>query len=73
MCVILIRCKRVNDRVSEAKYPVISNEGGTPVVLGKIKRVKSMQPKPLEEEVAKSVGACEVHVWGCLHMLCHHH
>ena len=29
----------------------------TPVVLGKIKRIKSMQPKPFaEEDVLKSVG-----------------
>ena len=38
-------------------------EGGTPVVLGKIKRVKSMQPKPLEEEIAKSLG--ELCVYMC--------
>ena len=50
-------CKRANDRVSEAKYPAIVNElTGSPVVLGKLKRIKSMQPKPLEEEVARSLG-----------------
>ena len=51
-------CKRCNERVSEAKYPVTSKDinGGTPVVLGKIKRVKSMQPKPFEEQVARSLG-----------------
>ena len=58
-------CKRANDWISEAKYPVITRDstggtcteaGGTPVVLGKIKRIKSMQPKPLEEEIAKSLG-----------------
>ncbi|KAL5457097.1 hypothetical protein EMCRGX_G034336 [Ephydatia muelleri] len=49
-------CKRANDRVSEAKYPAIVNDlTGSPVVLGKLKRIKSMQPKPLEEEVAKSL------------------
>ena len=58
-------CKRANDWISEAKYPVItcdSNGGalrrGTPVVLGKIKRIKSMQPKPLDEEIARSLGTC---------------
>ena len=28
----------------------------SPVVLGKIKRIKSMQPKPLEDEITKSLG-----------------
>ena len=54
------RCKRANDWISEAKYPVITRDttdaSTTPVVLGKIKRIKSMQPKPLEEEIAKSLG-----------------
>ena len=53
-------CKRANDWISEAKYPVItrdtSDPTSTPVVLGKIKRIKSMQPKPLEEEISKSLG-----------------
>ena len=50
-------CRRANDRVSEPKYPVLCREGsGTPIVLGKIKRIKSLQPKPLEEEVARSLG-----------------
>ena len=53
-------CKRANDWISEAKYPVITRDtadaSSTPVVLGKIKRIKSMQPKPLEEEIAKSLG-----------------
>ncbi|CAI8024599.1 Microcephalin [Geodia barretti] len=52
-------CKRANDWISEAKYPVITRDtadaSSTPVVLGKIKRIKSMQPKPLEEEIAKSL------------------
>ena len=47
--------KRANDRVSEAKYPVLCG-GDSPVVLGKIKRIKSMQPKPLEDEITKSLG-----------------
>ena len=64
-CTFFFSCKRANDWISEAKYPVITRDssetagptgGGTPVVLGKIKRVKSMQPKPLEEEIAKSLG-----------------
>ena len=57
-------CRRANDRVSEPKYPMLCREGsGTPVVLGKIKRIKSLQPKPLEEEVARSLGVW-VCVWG---------
>jgi microcephalin len=50
-------CKRCNERVSEAKYPVIGDGGpGTPVMLGRLKRMKSLQPKPFEESVARSVG-----------------
>ena len=58
VCVAGCRCKRANDRVSEAKYPVLSREGagGSPVVLGRIKRFKSLQPKPLEVEIARSLG-----------------
>jgi hypothetical protein len=41
--------------VSEAKYPVLCGSD-SPVVLGKIKRIKSMQPKPLEDEITKSLG-----------------
>ena len=53
----LTSSKRANDRVSEAKYPVLCKDGtDSPVVLGKIKRIKSMQPKPLEEEITKSLG-----------------
>ncbi|XP_003391259.1 PREDICTED: microcephalin-like, partial [Amphimedon queenslandica] len=48
-------CKRCNERVSEAKYPVISEGVESPVILGRIKRMKSMQPKPFEEEIARSV------------------
>ena len=47
--------KRAHDRVSEAKYPVLCGSD-SPVVLGKIKRIKSMQPKPLEDEITKSLG-----------------
>ena len=51
------RCKRANDRVSEAKYPVLNKDGSdSPVVLGRIKRIKSMQPKPLVEEITRSLG-----------------
>ena len=40
---------------------MLCREGsGTPIVLGKIKRIKSLQPKSLEEEVARSLG-----VWVC--------
>ena len=53
------RCKRANDRVSEVKYPMLCWEGSdSPLVLGKLKRIKSLQPKPLEEEIARSLGGC---------------
>ncbi|XP_064382263.1 microcephalin-like isoform X2 [Halichondria panicea] len=49
-------CKRANDRVSEAKYPVLCKDGSdSPMVLGRIKRMKSMQPKPLVEEITRSL------------------
>ena len=52
-----LSCKRCSERVSEAKYPVLGQEEyGTPVVLGRIKRIKSMQPKPFEEQVARLLG-----------------
>ena len=56
-------CKRCNERVSEAKYPVISEGMESPVVLGRIKRMRSMQPKPFEEEIARSVGKREGEVY----------
>ena len=49
----------MNDRISEAKYPVIPGDKNTTssVVLGKLKRLKSMQPKPIDEdEISRSVG-----------------
>ena len=54
---LLISCNRCNERVSEAKYPVILEGTESPVVLGRVKRMRSMQPKPFEEdEIARSVG-----------------
>ncbi len=47
--------------MSEAKYPVLCGSD-SPVVLGKIKRIKSMQPKPLEDEITKSLGKV-YHAW----------
>ena len=49
--------------MSEAKYPVISEGAESPVVLGRIKRMKSMQPKPFDEEIARSVGKGERREW----------
>ena len=48
----------MDDRISEAKYPVVSGEKKEcALVLGKLKRLKSMQPKPIDEEqITKSVG-----------------
>ena len=48
----------MNDRISEAKYPVIPGDKNTSaVVLGKLKRLKSMQPKPIDEdEISRSIG-----------------
>ena len=46
--------------MSEAKYPVVSKATDSPTVLGKLKRYKSMQPKPIDEgEISRSVGG-----WG---------
>jgi len=48
-------CVSSNDIAPEGKYPAIFDENSDPVVLGKIKRIKSMQPKSLDEdEITKS-------------------
>ncbi|XP_065898907.1 microcephalin-like isoform X2 [Dysidea avara] len=49
-------CVSSNNIAPEGKYPAIFDENSDPVVLGKIKRIKSMQPKSLdEEEITRSV------------------
>lgn len=51
------RCKQSNVRVSEAKYPIREGgDGRSPIVLGRMKRTRSMQPKPFEKKVMRSVG-----------------
>ena len=48
-------CVSSNEIAPEGKYPAIFDENSDPVVLGKIKRIKSMQPKSLDEdEITKS-------------------
>lgn len=51
--------------MSEAKFPVVSKATDSPTVLGKLKRYKSMQPKPIDEaEITRSVGRWGVWVGG---------
>ncbi|XP_062507282.1 microcephalin-like isoform X2 [Corticium candelabrum] len=47
-------CRQTGEIASEAKYPVIYNES-TPVILGKLKRMKSMQPKSFDEQLSRSI------------------
>lgn len=45
----LCSCISAHEIAPEGKYPPIY-ENSDPVILGKIKRIKSMQPKSLDEE-----------------------
>ena len=50
-------CRQSGKRVSEDLFPVIdAEEIGTPLIIGKLKRTKSMQPKAFEEDVRNSAG-----------------
>ena len=50
LCCSHYSCVSSNNIAPEGKYPAIFDENSDPVVLGKIKRIKSMQPKSLDEE-----------------------
>ena len=43
-------CVSSHEYAPEGKYPAIFDENSVPVILGKIKRIKSMQPKSFDEE-----------------------
>ena len=43
-------CVSAHDIAPEGKYPAIFDDNSNPIILGKIKRIKSMQPKSLDEE-----------------------
>lgn len=48
-------CRQSGKRVSEDLFPVISpEEAATPLLVGRLKRTKSMQPKAFEEDVQNS-------------------
>ncbi|CAH1772307.1 unnamed protein product [Owenia fusiformis] len=48
-------CKQNQEHVSEGLFPVIlPNENNSPLIIGKLKKSKSMQPKDFDEEVANS-------------------
>ena len=50
-------CRQSGKRVSEDLFPVISpEEAATPLLVGRLKRTKSMQPKAFEEDVQNSAG-----------------
>ena len=50
-------CRQSGKRVSEDLFPVVVPEQAvTPLVVGRLKRTKSMQPKAFEEDVQNSAG-----------------
>ncbi|KAK3091918.1 hypothetical protein FSP39_023727 [Pinctada imbricata] len=52
-------CKRNQEHVSERMYPAtLPNQEGTPLLLTKLKKAKSMQPVDFEEELANSAERC---------------
>ena len=53
----LCSCISAHEIAPERKYPPIY-ENSDPVILGKIKRIKSMQPKSLDEEGITKSGTC---------------
>ena len=50
-------CRQSGKRVSEDLFPVVVPEQAiTPLMVGRLKRTKSMQPKAFEEDVQNSAG-----------------
>lgn len=47
---LFFSCVSAHDIAPEGKYPAIFDDNSNPIILGKIKRIKSMQPKSLDEE-----------------------
>ena len=62
MSVLWVESCRVGcKRVSEDLFPVITPDNNlTPLVVGRLKRTKSMQPKAFEEDVKNSAGIYSV-------------
>ncbi len=55
-------CRQSGKRVSEDLFPVVVPEQAvTPLMVGRLKRTKSMQPKAFEEDVQNSAGTCRGH------------
>ena len=54
-------CRQSGKRVSEDLFPVVVPEQAvTPLMVGRFKRTKSMQPKAFEEDVQNSAGVCSL-------------
>jgi len=52
-------CRQSGKRVSEDLFPFMAPEQVvTPLIVGRLKRTKSMQPKAFEEDVHNSAGVC---------------
>ncbi|KAK3592156.1 hypothetical protein CHS0354_019447 [Potamilus streckersoni] len=52
-------CKHNQTHVSERLYPAILQENkGTPIILTRLKKAKSMQPKTFEDDLASSAERC---------------
>lgn len=50
-------CRQSGKHVSEDLFPVVDPEQAvTPLMIGRLKRTKSMQPKAFEEDVQNSAG-----------------
>jgi len=50
-------CRQSGKHVSEDLFPVVEPEQAvTPLMVGRLKRTKSMQPKAFEEDVQNSAG-----------------
>ena len=57
-------CRQSGKRVSEDLFPVVVPEQAvTPLMVGRLKRTKSMQPKAFEEDVQNSAGMFSLVLW----------
>ncbi|XP_041359251.1 microcephalin-like [Gigantopelta aegis] len=56
------QCMKNEQRVSEKLYPAIVPEHakGTPIITGRLKKLKSMQPNDFDEDVARSAETCKI-------------
>lgn len=54
-------CRQSGKCVSEDLFPVVVPEQAvTPLMVARLKRTKSMQPKAFEEDVQNSAGVCSL-------------